>query len=616
MTGAVAQRWRGLVAGRVRLLRLLPGAGGLRLAQLVGWHLLTAVAPALAALTTGWLIRGVVAVVDHRSEWSALWAPLVALVAVFLVIELAGGGVELAGLSAGRRIDQRIRQDLRVIAATPRGIAHLADEAIQDDLSRAAGYGPGRRRSGGAAAVGQLLLLSRVLSALLAAAVLVRFSLLLAVLLFGLCVTVRARLRRQWIDLADRFDREVPAARRVEYWSDALTGAAAAKEIRQFGIDGWLVDRREATARSRLRNVWAARGAVMRQQGPVVAATFGCALAVLLWPASAAARGAITPDQLAAYLVAGWGVLAISAMGPEAFDIEFGTASVAAYDRLRAAAGRCPAAVPEAALPESAAPPESAVPHVVFEGVRFTYPGTDRAAVGGLDLELRPGEVLAIVGPNGAGKTTLVKLLAGLLEPDAGRILVDGVDLPRLDIDRWRARMTAVFQDFVRYPATVRENIQFSGRGDDPAALERAIGQADAGATIDDLPAGLDTPLWRGTADGVDLSSGQWQKIAIARALYAMERGGRLLVLDEPTAHLDVRSEAAFFDRVVAAAAGATVVLISHRLATIRHADRILLLSDGRVAEAGRHDELMDLDGDYAALFRLQAARFVEERAG
>lgn len=361
---------------------------------------------------------------------------------------------------------------------------------------------------------------------------------------------------------------------------------------------------------------------MLRRQGTAVAAAFGCGLAVLLWPGIAAAQGRITPAQLVTYIVAGWAVLAITAMGREPFDIEYGMVAVEAFDRLLAIGrdthpgGTGSPAVTGPTVPTTAAA-TTATPRVCFEDVSFAYPGSSREVIRHLDLRMAPGEVLAIVGHNGAGKTTLMKLLAGLYEPTDGRITVDDVPLPELDIDGWRRRMTAVFQDFVHYPATVRDNIVLSAPEEpDDVAVDAAIAKADATGTIGGLPDRLDTRLWRGAAGGADLSGGQWQKIAIARSLYAVERGCRLLVLDEPTAHLDVSAEAEFFDRVVAAAAGASVLLISHRLSTIRRADRIVLLSDGRITESGTHDELIARAGVYAELFRLQAARFEEEGVG
>src|SRR5450759_880204 len=228
-----------------------------------------------------------------------------------------------------------------------------------------------------------------------------------------------------------------------------------------------------------------------------------------------------------------------------------------------------------------------------FEDISFSYPGRDQCVLEGLTLELPAGLSTAIVGVNGAGKTTLVKLLTRLYEPTAGRIAADG-------------------QDFVRYEFPAADNIALGAAHAprDVGAIEHAAAQADILAAFDHLPTGLDTPLARAYRGGIDLSGGQWQRIAIARSLYALRAGAKVLVLDEPTAALDVRAEVAFFDQFVELTRGVTSLLISHRFSSVRRADSIVVIDGGRVVERGSHDELMAAAGHYARLFRLQAERF------
>jgi ATP-binding cassette subfamily B protein len=213
-----------------------------------------------------------------------------------------------------------------------------------------------------------------------------------------------------------------------------------------------------------------------------------------------------------------------------------------------------------------------------FERVRFGYSATP--VLRDLDLTIEAGRSLAIVGLNGAGKTTLVKLLARLYEPQSGRILVDGRPLDEYTVVSWRRRVAAIFQDFVHYDLPVRDNVGFG-------AVELL---------------GDDTRI--------RCARGQWQRVAIARALMAVEGGANVLVLDEPTANLDVRAEAAFFDRFLELTEGLTTILISHRFSTVRRADRIVVLEQGQVIEDGTHEKLLAADGRYAELFHLQAARF------
>ena len=226
-----------------------------------------------------------------------------------------------------------------------------------------------------------------------------------------------------------------------------------------------------------------------------------------------------------------------------------------------------------------------------------------------LSFTLKAGETLALVGENGAGKTTIVKLLARLYDPDEGRILIDGIDLRHIDIADLRANTGVIFQDFIRYSFTAAENIGI-GRveaGIDRQRIEKAAEQSLAAEVIGKLPLGYDQPLGRLFANGRDLSGGEWQKVAIARAYM---RQAELLILDEPTAALDAKAEAEVFQRFKSLTRGKTAILISHRFSTVRMADRILVLVDGRILEAGTHEELVARGGTYAELFELQAAGY------
>ena len=265
---------------------------------------------------------------------------------------------------------------------------------------------------------------------------------------------------------------------------------------------------------------------------------------------------------------------------------------------------------PEIVSPENPLPFPSPIAHgFTFEDAGFQYPGAERWAVRHLNFTLRAGEVLALVGENGAGKTTIVKLLARLYDPDEGRILLDGHDLREYDLIQLRAKIGVIFQDFVRYQMTAAENIAV-GQIDERADRPRIVAAAEssmADPMIRRLPNGYDQLIGKRFRTGVELSGGEWQKLAIGRAYM---RDAEVLILDEPTAALDARAEFEVFQRFKELSHGKTAVLISHRFSSVRMADRILVLAEGRVEASGTHDELLALSPRYAELFELQAAGY------
>ncbi len=246
-----------------------------------------------------------------------------------------------------------------------------------------------------------------------------------------------------------------------------------------------------------------------------------------------------------------------------------------------------------------------------LDGVRFRYPTRDRDLLTGVDLHVAPGEMVALIGPNGSGKTTIAKLLCRLYDPTAGRVLLDGTDVREFGKGEYRSEVAAIFQDFVRYRVSARDNIAFGDVMSDPSSerVEDAARRSSAHAVIEGLPHGYDTTLGNWFEDGVELSTGEWQKVALARAFASP---ARLLILDEPTSALDAESEIEVFEKVRQIARDRAVLAISHRFSTVRMADRIYVLDDGRILESGTHAELMELEGRYARLFRLQASTFVD----
>ena len=594
-----------LVRERWQLLRLLaPHPGATTLLALA--NAVLAAVPTVLAVSSGLLASSITARATGTGSDGQLALALVVIAVVLVVDETVSLGLQAGQEYVAGRIDGRVRQEVRTLALAPAYISHLEDPHFADDASRASDIGQGRVRSPGTAAVGQLLLMFRVLSAVIAAGYVATVSAPLAIGLLAAALTGRSIVRRQWIGLSEINDGQEWGRRRVEYWTELATETAAGKEIRLFDLGRWAVRRRTRAVREWLEPIWSARRAVLRRQGWTISLAFGSAAAALVVPGLAAQRGEIGVDHLVGVLVAAWGVMRMSSMGYEAFDIEYGLGAVRALHRLRAA-------YPAQQDPVGTGGPPGGA-SISVDGLTYTYPGATRPAIDGLDLSVAAGEVVAVVGHNGAGKTTLIKLLAGLYPPSSGRVLVDGTPLDPDTVASWRRRTAVLFQDFNRYPLSVADNITLAAPeyADDTDGVRRAAARAGADAFIAGLPTGYDTLLGRQRKDGTELSGGQWQRIAIARAIFAAEHGRRLLILDEPTAHLDVQAEAEFYERVVGAVPGTTVVLISHRLSTTRNADRIVLIGNGAVLEQGDHHSLMVADGTYARLFSLQAARFIE----
>ncbi|MER6171624.1 ABC transporter ATP-binding protein [Streptosporangium sp. NPDC001681] len=269
--------------------------------------------------------------------------------------------------------------------------------------------------------------------------------------------------------------------------------------------------------------------------------------------------------------------------------------------------------IPEDALPSGSRPfPATLTKGVQFRNVTFAYPGTDTPVLSNLNLFLPAGQCVALVGQNGAGKTTLVKLLARFYAPTGGEILIDGHPIEEYDLEELRRNVGVIFQDFVQYEASARENIGFGSVAalDDNEAVRRAAGQAGALPFIDELPKGLDTQLGRWFEGGRQLSGGEWQKVALARAFL---RNAPIVVLDEPTAAIDAEAEAEIFGQMTRLTDRSTTLMIAHRFSTVRVADHIVVIDHGKVLEEGTHAELMDREGVYAKLFRLQAAGYLDQ---
>ncbi|GAB3757420.1 ABC transporter ATP-binding protein [Microlunatus parietis] len=511
--------------------------------------------------------------------------------------------------SLGSRVAQRMREQLLSATVGPPGLAHLEDPETAEEIRRAGEY-EWADLAPLTTIVQQLgAALKTVISAAGAGVLLAGFAWWAPLLLILAAVGTHVWMAGNEHEIVEQHEAHAGQQRRADYFRDLALDPPAAKEVRLFGLAGWLAGRARRHRTAYLRHVWQARRANLR---PVlltlgtIAVANGAVLAAL---GATAVSGGLGAAELTVYVQA---LIALQSLGHPLLATWWVRQGAAALPHLVGLAERTHrlSVRPRGSAPAIGMPRRE----LRLSGVRFGYPGHDRPVLDGVELAIPAGSSLAIVGRNGEGKTTLLKLLARFYDPDEGAVRIDGTDLRDLDLASWRAQLAVIFQDFIRYELTAHQNVGF-GRVEtagDPEAVRRAAERAGALELIKDLPDGWQTVLSRHYRGGVDLSGGQWQRIALARALRAADAGARLLVLDEPTAALDVRAEAALFERFLELTAGTTTVLVTHRLSSVRHVDRIAVLDRGRIAQHGTHAELMATDGLYRRMYRLQARRFDE----
>jgi ATP-binding cassette subfamily B protein len=554
---------------------------------------LRGVLPTLFALVMGALIAAV-------QRGSGLGAPLAAAGVAFVLLQVLPPIHTAVGTNLGDRTAAWLYDRLTQACVRPPGIAHLEDPELTSDLTTARDFdlgmtGPPLNISMDFIASG----LAEMIGGISAAIVLTRYAWWASLLLVGAWAATHWLLRESAI-WRDRNTPEVRSAQRhAEYAYRLAVDPPASKELRLFGLAGWTLDRfiahrttlhklqYEATRLRERPLLW----------GVLVVAVAN--LAVFLALAEGTGRGRLTIADLVVYAQCAIGV-SLLAFGGFSWALDGASAPVAAVLRLE------PKMAPTGALPSGDRSPHGLPRREIrFRNVRFAYGGGGTPVLDGFDLTIPAGTSLAIVGQNGAGKTTLAKLLCRLYDPQSGTIEVDGIDIRRFDLAVWRERFSAVFQDFVRFELPLRDNVAPNGAPDD--VIRAALADAGAGSL-----AGLDAVLSRAYAGGTDLSGGQWQRVALARALCAVQMGAGIVILDEPTAQLDVRGEAEIFERILRATRQCTTILISHRFSTVRLADRICVLEHGAVIELGTHDELMARHGRYRTMFDLQAQRFGE----
>lgn len=619
MSDGVPGTLREAMVSRWRIARLVPRAGWPVVAATLACNLVLGLLPVAFILGTSVMLGRLPAAVAGGSgspEWTSVVVAFVLASAAFAGQQAVAPLQTSLGELVARRVDGQIFDRLMVASLRSPGIGPLEDQRLLDELSEASRELEYGFQSPGKACAGLLHLIARVVQ--LAGYVVVvgtAFSWLAATGLLAAVMTFRYG-NRGGLRRYSRLFRALAATRRETwYLRDLAMQAPAAKEIRIFGLVSWLTDRYRRSYWSWMRPVWQERRRIYLWPyfwytgfGLLVTAAV---LAAVGWAGAGGAAADVT--SLALVIQAVLGALRLGDFYPEAdVQTQFGMNAYRAVHSFERGVDSHVAGAVVAGGSASAPVPRHAI---TFDQIRFRYPGQHRPIFDGLRLRVPAESCTAIVGLNGAGKTTLVKLLTRLYEPEKGTITVDGVDIRSYDLASWRARIAVIFQDFNRYEVSAADNIGFGAveHLDDRVLIRAAAADAGIIDVLDTLPSGLDTPLARHISGGAELSGGQWQRVALARALFGLRHDGAVLVLDEPTASLDVRAEARFFDEFVSLTRGATTMLISHRFSTVRHADHIVVLEHGQVAEEGSHDELLRLNGRYAHLFRLQAERFTED---
>ncbi len=610
---------RDIARSYLAIAELVPSAGRGLVAVLLGVNVILGVLPVAFVLATsvmiGFVPNAVVGGVGS-AEWRSLVLAFVAAASVFVAAQILGPLQTALGELMARRVDGSVYQRMVAASLQSTGIGPLEDQRLLDSLTQAVQNLEFGFRTPGIACAALLALVARYTQLLGYALVVgIVFSWPAAGALLLVTMIFRRGNRGGLRKYGSLFYQNLGTLRETDYYQRIALRAGAAKEIRVFGLADWLLARYRALRMEMIEKIWAERRRIYfvpylryTAVGLVVTAV------VLATLGRAAAAGTLTLTQLALALQS---VLAAIRLGENYAEADTQTQfGMFAYDGVQDFE-RGVAAFDDRTVQLEPRMDPRGLPRreIRFEAVRFNYPGADRAVLDDLDLVLPAGKCTAIVGLNGAGKTTLVKLLSRLYDPTSGRILVDGIDARAFGIDDWRSQIGVIFQDFNRYELTAAENIGFGAieMANDRDRIREAARRAGILGTLERLPKGLDTPLARQYEGGAELSGGQWQRVAIARAIFALENGASILVLDEPTAALDVRAEAAFFDRFLDVTRGATSVLISHRFSSVRHADRIVVLEHGQVVEEGTHDEMVAAGGRYAGLFKLQAERFVED---
>lgn len=555
----------------------------------------------LTARLTRLLVNGAPA---SEADERVLTILVVQLAIVFVGLQLSTH--VSAGLSQylGRRVREHVADRVMQAVAAPVRLAPIEEPEARQSITAAAGAGGAYNPID--AVVGGVALLTTRLRGLLALLLVGLISVPTAVAAAIAWMAVRALISTDATKRSIASLTLMPLPSRAGYYCDMAVGRAGAAEIKTLGLAGWLRKRHEAASVAGLDAGTAARLAMARRAALLVIVVTTALTVPALLALTDVARGAMGISALVIVLLALVLTADLARVDTATLNYQQGA------DALKPAMA-LPRLLPQEPKPASTTKISRALDfqeRISFEDVGFSYPWTEAEVLVGLDLTFMRGHTTALVGANGEGKTTIIKLLLGLYEPTRGAINIDGRGLCGLDIVEWRRRVSVLFQDFLHYPSTLETNITFGANGGTLSAIQ--LQEIAKRTGVDNIAAGL-PGTWQSLlasqgSPGAELSGGQWQRVALARALAGLAAGRDILVLDEPTAHLDLQGEQSLYDSLDVLAPETTKVIVSHRFPTVRRADSIYVIHGGRVIESGNHSQLLAVSGVYAEMYRAQAS--------
>lgn len=591
---------------RVLLYQLLRLANTRHLLAFVLSSGITLVAPLATAFFVGLLASQLI---NKDTNFHKILATLFALCVSMVISRIGDSLITNVRSSLTHAIDGKIRQAVRKLATDEmKPWEANSKDAAEDFRLVLDGWST---HTGGAAAVAQLGLAVRWCAAISATLILTTFSIYIGLLAFVGCSTIHLILRRQWSGSSGIRALAVntkPLQKKSAQVGKILTSPTSAREVRIFNLSNYLLCEHERISLQRLNPIWDKRAHILRQQWAVVLIAIITAVLPLVWMTREVANGAISLSMFFFYIRVFVLLFNTSSLGIDPFIVENGSVAARAFIRLQKT---------DSFTTHSIINPQISLPHppkIELQNVEFAYDPNKPPVLRGINLTISPGEKIAIVGLNGVGKSTLIRLIAGLEHAQAGDIKFAGISINNMDEKQLHKKLAVLLQDTAYLPLLHHQNISLYQYGREPLngeALAKAISTAAANFVNNETTACEDQALQQ---PNLQLSGGQKQKLSLARTLYAAKQGAEIILLDEPTSHLDTEAEDAIYKKMMEDLASKTVLLVTHRLPLARHVDRVIVLSEGKIAEEGTHDELIERGGEYSNWYQLQSNLLQGER--